>query len=76
MPTHAPTTITRRKRIVVRLARLMTLCAQHRVALPSLPRLGLLLGCSQRTVRRDLEALEEAGIAVPAWRLNEKEEAA
>ena len=76
MPTHAPCNGAQRKRVIVRITRLMALCQAYRVALPSLPHMAALLGCSTRTVRRDLEALEEAGITVPAWRLYEKDEAA
>jgi predicted DNA-binding transcriptional regulator YafY len=28
--------------------------------------------CHERTIRRDLELLEELGVTVPKWRLNEQ----
>lgn len=62
-----------RKQIVTRLAKLMAMCERYRF-LPGLDELGMRLRVHPRTVRRDLEALEEAGIVVPQ-RLDQYEEA-
>ena len=53
-----------RCRIVYRLARLMVLCQSYR-RLPTLNELGRQLRAHPRTIRRDLDALEYAGVRVP-----------
>ena len=52
----------------MRLAALIALCQSGRRYLPPLSELAVQHQCSKRTIRRDLEALEAAGIAVPIWR--------
>ena len=61
-----------RKQIVTRLAKLLAMCQRYRY-LPPLDELGQRLRAHPRTIRRDLEALEEAGIVVPQ-RLDQLEE--
>ena len=51
---------------------LMELCRAHRCYLPPLPDLAREFQCNERTIRRDLEAMEECGLRVPQWRLYEK----
>ena len=63
-----------RTRAIARLAKLMVMCERYRY-LPGLEELGQRLRAHPRTIRRDLEALEEAGIAVPQ-RLDQYEEVA
>lgn len=53
-----------RRKMTVRLVRLMALCHTRRT-LPTLQDMARELGCCQKTVRRDLEAFEEAHIPVP-----------
>ena len=53
--------------IVHRLASLLYYCLHRRYALP-LPVLARGLNVSERTIRRDFEALEAAGFQVPIWR--------
>ena len=61
-PRHADTVY--RLRITTRIAALMDICRTHR----RLPRLSVLaeeLGACERTIRRDLQALELARVKVP-----------
>lgn len=53
-----------RARIVARLARLIAMCQSHRY-LPTLEELSGQLQVNPRTIRRDLNAIEGAGIPVP-----------
>lgn len=66
----------RRLRSIMRLIELLDMCRDGRRYMPSLPELAKQLGCHQRTVRRDLEALEAVGIDVPKWRVFPEREAA
>ena len=61
--------MTSRLRMVTRLARLYVLSQESRY-IPRLDDLSVRLGASTRTIRRDLEALERAGVPV-RWRQNE-----
>lgn len=63
-----------RKRIIVRLVKLMAMCESYQY-LPTLDELGSQFRVNPRTVRRDLEAIEEAGVPVPP-RLDQREELA
>lgn len=56
-----------RERIVYRLAMLLLYTNRRRYA-PSLKCLARGLGCSERTVRRYLDALERVGWPMPKWR--------
>ena len=67
-----PTNGRQRKRVIRRLVSLMELCRAHRCYLPPLPELAREFQCNERTIRRDLEAMEECGLRVPQWRLYEK----
>lgn len=62
-----------RGRIVYRLARLMVLCQSYRY-LPTLDQMAGQLKANTRTIRRDLAALEYAGVPVPP-RIDQYEEA-
>ena len=71
----------RRNRLLVRNLRLLQLLESARVGL-TLRRLAEQSGCCERTIRRDLEALQEAGVPIVEedghrWRaLNWRKEAA
>jgi predicted DNA-binding transcriptional regulator YafY len=53
--------------IVRRLAMVLLYTAKRRYA-PSIKCMARGLGVCERTIRRDLEALEEAGWPMPRWR--------
>ena len=55
--------------IVRRLAMVLLYTARRRYA-PDIKVMARGLGVSERTIRRDLEALEEAGWPMPQWRFN------
>ena len=57
----------RRNHALVRMAKLMKVCLSYRV-LPPLSDLAVELGCHPRTVRRTLEAMQEAHLPVPMFR--------
>lgn len=61
---------TERDEMARRFAALIRYCG-HRRYLPELEVLARGLGCSTRTVRRYLTALENAGFDVPKWRRDE-----
>jgi predicted DNA-binding transcriptional regulator YafY len=61
------TTTENRCRLVRRLAALMRYCEGRRYAI-NLRGVARGLGVCERTIRRDLEALEQAGWPVPRWR--------
>lgn len=58
--------------IVRRLAMVLLYTARRRYA-PSLRVMARGLGVSERTIRRDLDALEAAGWPMPVWRSNKEE---
>lgn len=60
--------VRRRLRSIMRLIELLDMCRDGRRYMPTMPELAKQLGCHQRTVRRDLVALEACGIDVPRWR--------
>lgn len=63
-------TLYQRKHVIVRLAKMLLICQSRRWYMPPLAQLAAEHRCSVRTIRRDLEALEEAGVMVPQWRMN------
>lgn len=63
----------RRIRAVQRLAALIETCRTARGYLPPLRELAKRHGCCARTIRRDLEAMEAAGLRLPRWRWQDDE---
>lgn len=59
-----------RNHALVRMAKLLQVCLTRRV-LPPLSELAAELGCHPRTVRRTLEAMQEAHLPVPMFRAPE-----
>lgn len=63
-----------RARVIRRLASILADCRLRRSL--SLTDLAREHGCCERTIRRDLEAIEAAGLYVPTWRAAEKRDVA
>jgi predicted DNA-binding transcriptional regulator YafY len=61
--------VTSKSQIVERLARVLLYTARRRYA-PDLRVMARGLNVSERTIRRDLQALEAAGWPMPRWRKN------
>lgn len=59
-----------RKRVIRRLVSLMEVCGRARYV--RVAELAREHACSERTIRRDLEAMEECGVRVPKWRVKEE----
>lgn len=64
-----PVNLRQRKRVIRRLVALMDACRTRRYV--DVCELAREHECSDRTIRRDLEAMEECGVRVPRWRQRE-----
>jgi len=63
-----PTTPYRRQRVIIRLLKLIVIGKSNRYT--TLQELAKECGACERTIRRDLQAMEAVGCKIPLWRMN------